>query len=39
LPVELAKLAYLLIGDHREPPWLGASMMDIGSQIGNSNCR
>jgi hypothetical protein len=39
LPVELAELPYLLIGDHREPPWLGASMMGIGSQIGNSNCR
>jgi len=39
LPVEATEPPHLLIGDHREPPWLGFSMMSQGWQIGNSNCR
>jgi len=39
IPIEAAELPYLSVGDHREPPCQGLSMMSIRSRIGNSNCR
>jgi len=40
LPVEETELPHLLIGDHREPPCLGAlNDVHLLEKIGNSNCR
>jgi hypothetical protein len=39
VPIEATELLYLLVGDHREPPCQGLSIISIRSRIGNSNCR
>ena len=39
VPIEETELSHLLIGDHREPPCQGLSIMSNRSRIGNSNCR
>jgi hypothetical protein len=37
--VEAAEAAYLLVGDHQEPPCRGLRMVYACSRIGNSSCR
>jgi hypothetical protein len=37
--VEAAEAAYLLVGEHREPPCRGLPLVYACSRIGNSSCR